>query len=366
MAPVDWSFPSGAWAVHSRAGPRWTYPRRVFNVVLRQRFVLTPTYSFVIPILNEVDTLPELFRRLSSVMIELDGPAEVILVDDGSTDGSFAALEKQNSQDPRFKALRLSRNFGHQLALTAGLDHATGDAVVIMDGDLQDPPEVVLQLAAKWREGFDVVYAVRARRAGETRLKRLTARWFYRSLSRLSEIDMPLDAGDFRIVDRRAVDAVTGMREHARYLRGMFSWVGFEQTSVEYDRDKRVAGETKFPFMKMLRFAFDGIISFSAMPLRFMLTLGFATAVLSFTLGILAIGLKIGGVFAAPGWASVAVAISFLGGAQLTVLGVLGEYIARIHEEVKQRPLYLVGDACGLPGEARAVSTTRQRPLQPR
>jgi glycosyltransferase involved in cell wall biosynthesis len=306
-----------------------------------------PDYSFVIPVLNERETLPELHRRLDAVMAQLDGPAEVVLVDDGSTDGSFAVMEEIHARDPRVKALRLSRNFGHQIALTAGLDHALGKAVVIMDGDLQDPPEVVLELARRWREGYDVVYAIRDERDGESRVKLATARWFYRLMGRMSEVPIPVDAGDFRLVDRRAVDAVASMREHSRYLRGMFAWVGYDQTGVRYSRSARYAGRTKFPLRKMLSFATDGIVSFSAAPLRLALAFGFVVSALSVVAGAAAIVCRITGVYETPGWASIVVGMSFLGGVQLTVLGVMGAYIARIHDEVKQRPLYLVRDRVG-------------------
>jgi polyisoprenyl-phosphate glycosyltransferase len=309
--------------------------------------VVIPQYSFIIPVFNERETLPELHRRLDAVMAQLDGPAEVVFVDDGSTDGSFAILEELHARDPRVKALRLSRNFGHQIALSAGLDHALGDAVIIMDGDLQDPPEVALEMAKRWREGFDVVYAVREERVGESRMKLATAKWFYRLIGRMSEVAIPLDAGDFRLVDRRAVDAVASMREHSRYLRGMFAWVGYDQTGIHYSRAARYAGRTKFPLRKMVAFATDGIISFSAAPLRLALALGFVVSALSLLGGLVAVALRWTGVLLVPGWASIVVAISFLGGVQLTVLGVMGLYIARIYDEVKQRPLYFVRDRIG-------------------
>jgi dolichol-phosphate mannosyltransferase len=230
-------------------------------------YPMRPDYSFVIPILNERGTLEELHRRLSAVMAQLDGPAEVVLVDDGSTDGSYDVMRCLRERDPRVRAVRLSRNFGHQSALTAGLDHARGNAVIIMDGDLQDPPEVALQLAQQWRQGHDVVYAVRDHRAGESRVKLLTAKWFYRILNHISEVNLPNDAGDFRLIDRRVVDVLRGMREHRRYLRGMVAWVGYEQTGVHYSREARFRGETKFPMRKMLSFALDGVVSFSTAPL---------------------------------------------------------------------------------------------------
>ncbi len=308
---------------------------------------MTPDYSFVIPVYNERENLAELHRRLSAVMERLDGPSEVLLVDDRSTDGSFDVMASLAEEDPRVRVIRLSRNFGHQIAITAGLDHSRGNATIVMDADLQDPPEVALELAKKWREGFEIVYAVRQDRAGESRAKLLTASWFYRVLGRLTEFDIPAEVGDFRLVDRVALEAMGPMREHRRYLRGMFAWVGFNQAGVQYSREKRHAGVTKYPFRKMLRFALDGIVSFSTVPLRLSLNIGFAVSVISFLLGFSAILLKIVGVNAVPGWASIVVVLLFLGGAQLTVLGVIGEYLAHIHEEVKQRPLYLISDLLG-------------------
>ncbi|MFT5201495.1 MAG: glycosyltransferase involved in cell wall biosynthesis [Candidatus Aldehydirespiratoraceae bacterium] len=308
----------------------------------------SPTYSFVIPVLDEIDSLPMLRERLTAVMAKMDGPCEVVLVDDGSTDRSFDAMAEIHAEDSRFRVVRLSRNFGHQIALTAGLDHAEGSAAIIMDADLQDPPEVAIEMAAKWREGFEVVYAVRDARDGESWFKRVTATRFYRLLSRLSEVEIPHDAGDFRLVDRRAIDAVVAMREHRRYLRGMFSWVGYEQTAVHYHRDARQAGETKFSLRKMVAFATDGVISFSSVPLRLILNFGFFIAFSAFTAAIVSAILKLANVYTVPGWASIVVAISLLGGLQLLMLGVIGEYVARIHEEVKHRPLYLVRDSLGV------------------
>jgi dolichol-phosphate mannosyltransferase len=323
----------------------------------------TPVYSFVVPVLDEQDGLDELYRRLVPVMDAMDGPCEVVLVDDGSTDDSFDVMVKLHARDERFNVLRLSRNFGHQIAITAGLEYARGDAAIIMDADLQDPPEVALEMAKKWREGFDVVYAVRDSRAGESRAKVASARWFYRLLGRMSEVPLPVDAGDFRLVDRRALDPVLAMREHRRYMRGMFAWVGYDQTAVHYVRDARHTGATKYPLGKMLRFGADGIVSFSAAPLRVALTVGFSVSVASFALGLLTIILKLAGVeHVVPGWASIAVALTFLGGIQLTMLGVMGEYIARIYEEVKQRPLYLVREWHGRDAAPRTDRGYRARP----
>jgi dolichol-phosphate mannosyltransferase len=323
---------------------------------------VAPAYSFVIPVFNERESLGELHRRLASVIEQLDGSAEIVLVDDGSTDGSYDILLSLNQQDPRVKVIRLSRNFGHQVAITAGLDHAQGDAVIIMDADLQDPPEVALELAKRWREGFEVVYAVRDERAGETRVKLLTAKWFYRILARLTEIDVPGEVGDFRLVDRRALQAMGSMNEHRRYLRGMFAWVGFNQTGVRYARAGRYAGKTKYPLRKMIRFGLDGIVSFSTVPLRIALNLGFLVSLISFLLGFAAIAAKLLDVYAVPGWASIVVVVAFLGGAQLTVLGVMGEYIAHIHEEVKRRPLYLVSDVLGMEREPGPLPPVPEAP----
>jgi glycosyltransferase involved in cell wall biosynthesis len=280
-------------------------------------------------------------------MEQLDGSAEVVLVDDGSADGSFDVMCKLHEADDRVRVLRLSRNFGHQVAITAGLDHARGNAVVIMDGDLQDPPEVVPALAEKWREGFDVVYAVRDERKGESRVKLATANWFYRLLGRMSEVEMPRDAGDFRLIGRSVVDALRAMPEHHRYLRGMFAWVGYDQIGVHYSREARHAGRTKYPMRKMVTFATDGIVSFSTVPLRVTLMLGFLMSVVAFVLAIFAVLAKVTGAYTVPGWASITVGVALLGGVQLTVLGVMGEYIARIHDEVKRRPLYLLRDQLG-------------------
>jgi dolichol-phosphate mannosyltransferase len=307
-----------------------------------------PDYSIVIPVYNEEAILPALGERLTALLDRLDGGAEVILVDDGSRDASFARMMEMSARDPRFKVVQLSRNFGHQMAITAGLDFSAGNSVVIMDADLQDPPEIVLEMAARWREGFDVVYAVRRERHGENRFKRLTAAAFYRLLRKLSDVDIPADVGDFRLVDRKAVEAYKTMRENDRFVRGMFSWVGFKQIGVSYDRDPRLAGETKFPFGKMMRFAVDGIVSFSSAPLRLALALGFAVSAISILYGFVAILLKVSGAFTVPGWTSVIFATSLLGGVQLIVLGVVGEYVGRTYLESKNRPLYIVNQSAGL------------------
>jgi dolichol-phosphate mannosyltransferase len=308
-----------------------------------------PVYSLVLPVLNERHVIPQLADQLSSLMHQLDGNAEVIFVDDGSTDGSGDLLAELAARDQRYRLVRLSRNFGHQIAITAGLDFARGEAIVVMDSDLQDPPELVLDLAARWREGYDIVYAVRGSRVGESRFKRGTASLYYRLLRRMSEVDVPLDVGDFRLVDRRALDAFRLMRESNRYVRGMFSWIGLHQTGVEYRRSARAGGKTKYPLRRMLRFAVDGVVGFSDAPLRLALNLGFIVSVISFLVAFAAIVARVTGHFAVPGWASILVAVAFIGGVQLVVLGIMGEYIARIHAEVKGRPLYVVTDLVNIP-----------------
>jgi polyisoprenyl-phosphate glycosyltransferase len=307
-----------------------------------------PRYSFVVPLYNEQETLPELARRLVAVLGELDGEAEVILVDDGSSDRTHAIAWALNETDPRFKVVRLSRNFGHQVAITAGLDVASGDAVVIMDGDLQDPPELAHQFVERWREGYEVVYGIRADRAAEPFFKRVATGAFYRLLRRLTALDIPVDVGDFRLVDRKALDAFRTLREHDRYVRGLFAWVGFAQIGVPYRRDSRFAGATKYPFSKLVKLGADGVIGFSKVPLKLALTFGFIFSAASFLYGISAIVKRILGIGYVPGWASVVAVVTFIGGVQLIVIGMMGIYLGRIYDEVKQRPLYVVRDTQGV------------------
>jgi polyisoprenyl-phosphate glycosyltransferase len=322
-----------------------------------------PTYSFVVPVCNEEGVLRELHRRLSAVADQLDGESEFILVDDGSTDASRDVMLDLRASDPRLRLLFLSRNFGHQIAISAGLDFAMGEAVVIMDGDLQDPPEVVLELAARWREGNEIVHAVRTARPGEGRFKLWTAHAFYRLLRRIANVDMPLDAGDFRLVSRRVADTVRNMREPDRYLRGMFAWVGFRQACVTYERDQRYAGDTKIPLTRMMRFAVDGILGFSTAPLRLILAIGFAFSGLALALGVVAITLKVAGALPpVAGWASLTVLLSFFAGIQLIVLGTVGLYVSRAYEQGKQRPLYLVASAYGLTSPAAGGADDLMRP----
>jgi glycosyltransferase involved in cell wall biosynthesis len=315
----------------------------------------TVKYSIVVPVYNEEESCTELVRRLQDVMVDLDGPAEVVMVDDGSTDASYELMLAANREDPRIKLIRLSRNFGHQVAMTAGLDAAAGDAVIVIDADLQDPPQVILEMAKKWQEGYEVVYAVRQNREGETRFKTATATAFYNVLGRLADIETPVDVGDFRLVDRKALDAFLQMREHNRYVRGMFSWVGFRQAGIRYDREPRHAGVSKYPLHKMIKFATDGFVGFSTAPLRFALMAGSIMSVLSVAYGVVAIALKLAGLPYVPGYASLLVTITFLSGVQLMVMGMIGQYVARVYDEARGRPLYLVREARGFrsgPGAA--------------
>lgn len=299
--------------------------------------------SVVVPFLNEEENLPELYSRLKAVFAGRTEADEFLFVDDGSTDGSFQLLEKIRQSDSRVRILQFSRNFGHQAAITAGLDHAAGDAVVIMDADLQDPPEVLPDLFAKWKEGFEVVYAVRRKREGEGFFKKLLAAGFYRIFRSMCSVNVPVDAGDFRLLDRSVVEALKAMRESHRYMRGMTSWIGFRQCAVEYDRAARYAGETKYPVWKSLKLAWDGITSFSAKPLQWMMNAGLLVALVAALFAFRIIWLKLSGNGGlVSGWASLAVLVLFLGGVQLIALGMLGQYISRIFDESKKRPLYVV------------------------
>lgn len=311
----------------------------------------TVKYSIVIPLFNEEESLPALVTRLREVMAKLDGPAEVVMVDDGSRDATYELMTDANREDPRFKIIQLSRNFGHQLAITAGMDAAAGQAVIVMDADLQDPPHVILEMAAKWQEGYEVVYAVRERREGERLFKTATASVFYSLLHRMADVEHTVDVGDFRLVDRRALDAFLQMRETNRYVRGMFSWIGFRQAAVPYTRESRHAGTTKYTVRKMLRFASDAVIGFSTAPLRLALGVGLFLAFAAVCYGLVAIGLKLAGSSLVPGYASLLVTITFLSGIQLIVMGMVGQYVARIYDEARARPLYLVREMRGFSEE---------------
>ena len=312
-------------------------------------------YSFVVPLYNEEETLPELARRLEGVLEGLDGEAEVILVDDGSVDGTPRLLDELHSRDQRFKVVTFTRNFGHQVAVTAGLDRATGDATIVLDGDLQDPPEVAPELIARWREGYEIVYAVRADRRREPFLRRTVIGLFYRVLHRLANVEIPPDAGDFRLVDRKALEQFRQLRESNRYVRGLFAWTGFRQTGVPYTREARYAGQTKYPVRKLVTLGVDGLIGFSRVPLQIAVVLGFVVSIGAFIFGLVEIGLRLAHVGVVPGWASVIVVVSFLGGVQLILTGMMGTYVGRIYEEVKGRPLYIVREAKGFEGELLSI-----------
>jgi polyisoprenyl-phosphate glycosyltransferase len=305
----------------------------------------TKKISIVVPFLDEKENLPVLLERMTAMFAERSEAWELLLVDDGSTDGSAEWAMAQAEANEHVRVLRLSRNFGHQLAITAGLDRADGDAVVVMDADLQDPPEVIPSLIDKWREGTDVVYAIRRSRAGETWLKKFLAASFYRVFRRLAKVNVPMDAGDFRLVDRRVVDAVKEMRELHRFMRGLTCWVGYRQGSVEYDRAARFAGETKYPVWKSARLAFDAITSFSASPLRWIAVLGLGVCLVA-VLWVLYVMVQtvVNPGSMEPGWASIIAVMVFLGGVQLMSMGMLGQYVSRIFEEGKRRPLYLVAE----------------------
>ncbi|MEM7128785.1 MAG: glycosyltransferase family 2 protein [Chloroflexota bacterium] len=308
-----------------------------------------PTISIVVPIWNEEEVIPELYQRLVQVMDQAGESWECICVNDGSTDRSLEVLTEYHEKDPRVKLIQFSRNFGHQIAITAGTDYASGQAVIVMDADLQDPPSVILEMIDRWREGYDVAYAVRTARAGETAFKRWTASLFYRLLQWITdEVEIPLDAGDFRLMDRKVILAMRQVREKHRFMRGLTSWVGFKQIAVEYERAERYAGETKYPLQKMLRLALTAITSFSYLPLRLATYFGFGLAFLSLIGIVLSISMRLSGSHALEGQATTLVTVLFLGGIQLIFLGIIGDYLARIYDEVKDRPLYLVSKTYGL------------------
>lgn len=304
-----------------------------------------PTFSIIAPIFNELENIPELYPRVRDVMEQTGEPWELILVDDGSTDGSTDVIRTLAENDARVKPVIFARNFGHQIAVTAGLDYSRGDAVVIIDADLQDPPEVILDLIGKWREGYEVVYAVRAEREGESWFKKTTASLFYRVIYRITDVNIPLDTGDFRLMDRKVVNVMNQMRERHRFLRGMSSWVGYKQTGVTYKRKARFAGETKYPFSKMLKLALNAITSFSYFPLQLATYIGFITAGLSVIAIPVVVLLRLITGTTLEGQATTLIIVLFLGGVQLISLGIIGEYIGRIYDEAKGRPLYIVAEA---------------------
>jgi dolichol-phosphate mannosyltransferase len=323
---------------------------------------MPPVYSLILPIFNEEAVIPVLLRRLDTLLDQLDGPAEVIFVDDGSHDAGPIVLEAKARSDSRYRFVKLSRNFGQQAAMTTGLAHAAGRAVVVMDADLQDPPEVVLEMVAKWKEGYEVVYAQRISREGDTWFKRWTADLFYRLLGRLSDVEMPRNVGDFRLVDRKALDCFLTMPERDRFVRGMFIWVGFRQAVVKFHRPARAAGETKYSFHKMLRLAASGLVSFSDAPLRVALWAGLGVCGCAVLYAFWVVGLWAMNANLARGWSSIIVLTTFLGGANMLMTGVLGVYVGRIHTEVKRRPLYLVDRAVGFEAVAEAAPARNPAP----
>ncbi len=302
----------------------------------------SPIISIIAPVYNEAAILPELYKRVKAALEPFQDSWELILIDDGSEDGSRELIRKLAHEDKKVRPVIFARNFGHQIAVTAGLDYSRGEAVVIIDSDLQDPPEVIPDLVEKWREGYEVVYAYRTEREGESWFKLFTATLFYRIIYKITDVDIPMDTGDFRLLDRKVVDVINQMRERHRFLRGMSVWVGFRQTGVPYKRAARYAGETKYPFKKMVKFASDAITSFSYFPLQVATYVGFISAGLSILAIPFVIALRLAGEQAFFGQATTLIAVLFLGGVQLISLGILGEYIGRLYDEAKGRPLYIV------------------------
>lgn len=318
--------------------------------------------SIVVPCHNEAEVLPETIRRLRAMCADLaPDDVELIFVDDGSTDQTRATLKQAAHADRRIKLILFARNFGHQLAVTAGLDAAQGDAVIIMDADLQDPPEVIPLMLAKWREGYDVVYGQRTERPGESVFKLTTARVFYRILNSLSEVPIPLDAGDFRLLSRNVVEVLRSMPERDRFLRGMVSWAGFRQTALPYKRAGRFAGTSKYPLRKMIRFAMDGILSFSSKPLRLSVAMGLCSASLALIGIVYALVLRLFTNIWVEGWTALMIAVLFLGGVQLISVGILGEYIGRIYREIKNRPTYIVQEYVGFQDQDLPLNRCPQR-----
>lgn len=314
---------------------------RPFLKVVQHRHV---QLSVVVPVYNEEAGLMKFHQRVAAVLDAMGIPAEIVLVNDGSSDGSLKVMRQLAESDRRIALVDLSRNFGKEIAMTAGLDHARGEAVVVIDSDLQDPPEVIPDLMAKWQEGYDVVYAVRIARDGEPLLKRLTAYWFYRIMRRVGPMHMPADTGDFRLLSRRAVNALGKLREHHRFMKGLFAWIGFRQTGVPYRRESRFAGRSSWNYWRLWNFALEGITSFTAMPLKIATYAGIITAMLAFVYGLSIIFDTLLHGNRVPGYPSLIVVMLFLGGVQLMSIGIIGEYLGRMFDESKRRPLYLVND----------------------
>jgi polyisoprenyl-phosphate glycosyltransferase len=325
----------------------------------RPQALARPVYSIVAPVFNEEETIPHFYERVITVMEKVGEPFELVLVNDGSRDTSFTIMRSLHEHDPRVRVIDFSRNFGHQIAISAGLDYAQGLAVVIIDSDLQDPPEVIPELIARWKAGAEVVYAQRRTRTGETKFKLITASAFYRLIGQITSVNIPRNVGDFRLMDCRVVDALVSMREHHRFMRGLSAWVGFRQEAVLYNRHQRHAGTTKYPFGKMLRFSMDAITSFSHLPLQLATTLGFVLAGISLLGIIIAIILRL---FTREivGQATTLITVLFMGGIQLIFLGIIGEYLGRIYDEVRARPLYIVHHVLGAQKRHPAPSEEEQ------
>lgn len=319
---------------------------------------MKPVLSVVVPVFNEELSIEASYVRLTEVLEGLDDSYELIFVNDGSKDRSADLLRKIAVTDTRVSLINFSRNFGHQMAITAGVDYARGEAIVVIDADLQDPPEVIPLMVEKWREGYDVVYGQRLSRQGEHFLKKTTAAWFYRLLKRITEIDIPLDTGDFRLISRQVAEVLRGLREQSRFVRGMVSWIGFRQIGIPFARQERFAGQTNYTLRKMLGLAVNGIVSFSSLPLRIASYVGVIVAFMGFILGLYGIFLKVFTHATLVGWTSLLVAISFIGGVQLMVLGIIGEYISKIYDETRKRPLYVVAEVQG----ALAAASENEQP----
>lgn len=322
-----------------------------------------PTYSIIAPVYNEVGNLRRFYREVVSALEPTEANWELIIVNDGSSDGSHELMLELAAQDARLRVISFARNFGHQIAVTAGVDYASGDAIILIDADLQDPPAVIPRLIAKWKEGYEVVFAVRARRKGESFWKRISAKIFYRLIHRITDINIPVDTGDFRLMDARVARVLRQMREHHRFIRGMTSWVGYKQTGVEYVREERVWGETKYPLGKMIAFALDAVTSFSFFPLQIMIYISFILALLSLLVGLVisVLRLTMGEEFFG-GQATTIVLLLLLSSFQLFFLFVIGQYVARTYDESRDRPLYVIASTVGL-GEAQAAN--QRRPSQP-
>ncbi|MCR2804334.1 glycosyltransferase family 2 protein [Paenibacillus soyae] len=311
-------------------------------------------YSVIVPMYNEEEVIEHTYRRLKAVMDTTDKPYELVFVNDGSKDRTVQIMKKIGGEDPNVRLIDFSRNFGHQIAISAGMDYARGDAIIVIDADLQDPPEVILQMIEKWKEGYEVVYGRRLKRKGETVFKKLTALAFYRLLKSMTSVDIPLDTGDFRLIDRKVCDVLRGLKEKNRFVRGLISWIGFRQTSVEYVREERFAGETKYPLKKMISFALDGITSFSYKPLKIASYLGFALSCGGFVYLLIVIFQRLFTQSTVEGWTTIVALNLLFNGIILILLGVIGEYIGRIYDESKNRPLYIVREVTGHAGDGES------------